>query len=173
VSDDYAMTRAVRDAGGTIRFEPRCLMASQGAVGFLDFIRWANRQIIITRVYHARYWRIGIASYGLYAVTFLWGLSLILLPGSAAGRLAATGFLGAIMSLGIAKGALRTRVAREVFGSAALGDYGSSYWQFTPLVPWVMLFNFMVAGFIHRIEWRGTTYELKSMTELKVIGRET
>jgi cellulose synthase/poly-beta-1,6-N-acetylglucosamine synthase-like glycosyltransferase len=53
VSDDYAMTRAVREAGGRIEFTPRCLVASREESSFGDFLRWANRQIIITRVYSA------------------------------------------------------------------------------------------------------------------------
>src|SRR5574337_252737 len=51
LSDDYALTRAVREASGRIRFEPRCLLASREESTFRDFLRWANRQIIITRIY--------------------------------------------------------------------------------------------------------------------------
>lgn len=173
VSDDYALARAVREAGGAIRFEPRCLLASRNRGGLVEFLRWANRQIIITRVYHSRYWKMGVVSYGLYGITFIWGLALILFSGSSAGRIAAAGFLGVIIALGMAKGSLRNVVAREIFPSeaAAFARYGACYWRLSMLVPWVMLFNFVVAGFIRRIEWRGTVYELKSMTELKVIRR--
>ncbi|MGH9403062.1 MAG: glycosyltransferase [Terriglobia bacterium] len=173
VSDDYALARAVREAGGAIRFEPRCLLASSNLEGVVEFLRWANRQIIITRVYHSRYWKLGVASYGLYALTFVWGLALILLSGGSAGRIAAAGFLAVIIALGMAKGWLRSVAAREIFPSQAdsLARYGGCYWRLSMLVPWVMFFNFVVAGFIRRIEWRGTVYELKSMTELKVIRR--
>ncbi|HEV2419327.1 MAG TPA: glycosyltransferase [Terriglobia bacterium] len=173
VSDDYALARAVREAGGTIRFEPRCLLASRNLGGFMEFLRWANRQIIITRVYHARYWKLGVASYALYALTFVWGLALILLSGSSVSRVAAAAMLSAIIALGMAKGALRSVAAREIFPSEAstLARYGACYWRLTPLVPWVMFWNFAVAGFVRRIEWRGTVYELKSKTELKVIRR--
>ncbi|MGH9640458.1 MAG: glycosyltransferase, partial [Bryobacteraceae bacterium] len=55
VSDDYALTRAVRDAGEAIHFAPRCLMASRGEMRWREFISWSNRQIIITRVYASHY----------------------------------------------------------------------------------------------------------------------
>jgi ceramide glucosyltransferase len=175
VSDDYAITRAVRDSGGKIRFEPRCLVASQEDSTFADFINWANRQIIITRVYATHYWYMGLASYSLYALAFVWGLVLLILPGVAiSSKMIAAALLAGILTLGILKGATRTVAAREIFPSerATLDRYGSCYWQFTPLIPWVMLYNFVTAGFQRRIEWRGTVYQLKSRNELKVIRRD-
>ena len=44
VSDDYALTRAVHEAGGRIRFEPRCLVASREESKFGEFLSWANRR---------------------------------------------------------------------------------------------------------------------------------
>ena len=66
VSDDYTLTRAVREAGGRIRFEARCLLKSCEESSLRDFLRWANRQVIITRVYSGRLWWAGLASYSLY-----------------------------------------------------------------------------------------------------------
>ncbi len=174
VSDDYAMTRAVRDAGGRIRFEPRCLVASSGGVSFGEFVQWANRQIIITRVYHARYWKLGLASYGLYAATLAWGIALIALPGAPAPRAVAAAILALILALGMSKGALRSRAARELFPeqSDLLAQYGGCYWKLAPVIPWIMLLNFTAAAFTRRIRWQGTVYELRSMTELKVLQRE-
>ncbi len=174
VSDDYAITRAVRKAHGSIHFEPRCLVTTRNDAGFMDFLRWTNRQIIITRVYNARYWKLGLASYSLYAFTFILGLVMILMPRVSLGhRVIAAAFLLTILALGMAKGGIRTVAAREMFPEEGdtLRRYGACYWQLTPLVPWVMLFNFVSAGFLRRIEWRGTVYELKSMHQLKVIRR--
>lgn len=176
VSDDYAITRAVRDACGSIRFEPRCLVVSHNDGGFRSFLRWTNRQIIITRVYALHYWKLGLASFGLYALTFLTGLAVLLLPGiSASHRITAAVLLAVILGLGMAKGALRTLAAREMFPDeeAVLERHGGCYWQFAPLVPWVMLFNFVSAIFIRRIEWRGTVYELESRDRLKILHRSS
>ncbi len=175
VSDDYALTRAVRQASGTIRFEPRCLLASRQESSFREFLNWSNRQIIITRVYARRLWLMGLASHALYGATFLLGLVLIFLPSlAAAARLAVAASLGTILSLGLAKGRLRGVVAREIFPeeAEALKRYGACYWRLAPLVPWVMLVNFAVAAFTRRIEWRGTHYELRSADEVRVLGRD-
>ncbi len=175
VSDDYALTRAVREARGRIRFEPRCLLASREDSTFTEFLRWANRQIIITRVYAVHLWGLGLAAHVLYCGTFLFGLALLVLPGSSTGeRIGFAATLLAILSLGIAKASLRTIVAREIFPeeSVALARHGSRYWQLAPLVPWIMLINFVLAGLTRRIEWHGIHYELRSIDEVRVLRRD-
>jgi ceramide glucosyltransferase len=175
VSDDYALTRAVREAGGKIRFESRCLVVSQEDSSFADFLNWTNRQIIITRVYAPRYWHIGLASYCLYAITFVCGMGLLVLPGVvAASKITAAAVLAGILFLGMLKGTTRAVAARELFPSerSTLDRYGSCYWLLAPLIPWIMLYNFVIAGFHRRIAWCGTVYELKSKSELTVVSRQ-
>ena len=176
VSDDYALTRAVREAGGHIHFEPRCLVASREDSTLGALLRWTNRQIIITRVYAPHLWRMGLAGYSLYAATMLLGLALLVLPATTLpARVAVAGLLAIIQLLGMAKGGLRSIVARERFPEEAerLARDGGCYWQLAPLVPWVMLYNFLVAGFVRRIEWHGTEYELLSAREVRVLRRST
>jgi ceramide glucosyltransferase len=172
VSDDYALTRAVREAGGRIRFEPRCLLASREESSFGEFLDWANRQIIITRVYAARLWRLGLAAHLLYCGTLLFGL-LLLADAAPPVRAGVAAYVAVILLLGAAKGRIRTVVAREIFPEErrALERYGARYWQLTLLVPWVMLWNFLVAGFRRRIEWRRTSYELIAHDHMRILGR--
>jgi len=168
VSDDYALARAVRDAGGRIAFEPRCLVASREESSFGELLNWTNRQIIITRVYASHLWGLGLAAYTLYALTMLAGAVLIFTPGIAMhARIAIVALLGVIQLLGIAKGWIRAVVAREIFREPGT----SCYWTLAPLVPWVMLYNFIVAAFVRRIEWRGTEYELVSSHEVRILRR--
>ena len=176
VSDDYAVTRAVREAHGKIRFLPRCLLASYEDSTLDDFIRWANRQIIITRVYAPHLWRMGLAAYVFHCGTVLLGFALIILADISAGQRAlAIGFILVILLLGIAKGYICTVVKREVFPeeSRTLRRYDARYWQLAPLVPWVMLINFVVAGIARTIEWGGIRYELKSRDEVRVLDRKS
>jgi cellulose synthase/poly-beta-1,6-N-acetylglucosamine synthase-like glycosyltransferase len=171
VSDDYAVTRAVREAGGKITFEPRCLVASRGESGLREFLRWSTRQIIITRVYAAHLWKLGLAAYLFYCGTFTLGLAALALPGATAHqRVAVVTTLSVVLLLGAGKGYIRSLVAREVF-PMEIGSGASCYWQLSPLVPWIMLGNFVVAGFTRRIEWRGTEYELVSHDKVRVIRK--
>jgi hypothetical protein len=165
----------VREHGGKITFQPRCLVASREDSSFAEFLAWANRQIIITRVYHAKLWRLGLAAHLLYGATMLAGLSRIILPGaSGPARWGMAAPLLVILFLGLAKARLRTVLAGEIFPEerSTLENYGARYWQLQPLVPWIMLLNFMVAGCTRRIEWRGVHYELVSQDELRVLKRD-
>ncbi len=173
VSDDYAITSAVREAGGHIRFEPRCLVASREECTLGQFLRWANRQIILTRVYAPRLWLLGLACHSFFAGTLLYGLVLAAALRPVAFKLAVGLILGVILGLGLAKAGLRSRLAREIFPEekALLERYGSCYWVWWPLVPWIMLVNFLTAGVVRRIEWRGVHYELKSGNEVRVLVR--
>ncbi|MCL5005371.1 MAG: glycosyltransferase [Acidobacteria bacterium] len=176
VSDDYALGRAVRDAGGKIRFEPRCLVLSREDSTLGEFLRWANRQIIITRVYAPRLWRLGLAAHLLYASTLTFGMVLVFSPRMPLQeKFGIVAFLLVILALGMAKGAIRSMVARETFPEERefLAQYGNRYWQLAPLVPWVMLWNFVTAGFTRSIEWRGIRYRLRSEHEVEILGRQS
>ena len=173
VSDDYGLTRAVRDAGGWIRFEPRCLVPSMGGVTLGAFLRWANRQIIITRVYAHHLWAWGLASHALFCGTIAIGLAITLLGPGPRERLLAAGSIVSIVLLGLAKAHLRTRVARLAFPeNEQISQEASCYWRWWPLVPWIMLVNFVTAGFTRRIEWSGTAYRLISAEEVRVIQHD-
>jgi cellulose synthase/poly-beta-1,6-N-acetylglucosamine synthase-like glycosyltransferase len=173
VSDDYALTRAVREAGGKIAFEPRCLMASREESSLREFLRWSTRQIIITRVYAARLWKVGLVAHVLYCGTVILGLFALTTPGaSSLQRIAVAATLTVVFLLGAGKGYIRSIVTRELFGSQT-GTGASCYWKLAPVVPWIMLWNFVAAGFTRRIEWRGTEYELNSRDEVRVLRRSS
>src|SRR6185369_3061321 len=66
VSDDYRLTHAMRAAGLEIRFAPRAMVASEGDCKAGEFLSWAVRQMIITRVYSPGLWRIGFVAHVVY-----------------------------------------------------------------------------------------------------------
>ena len=171
VSDDLSLTRAVQEAGGKIAFEPRCLVASRGESSLWGFFRWSTRQVILTRVYTARIWGLGLAACLFNCGTFTLGLAVMALPGATVyPRVAVAIILLAVLLLGAGKGYIRTLVARELFGEEM--DSGAScYWQLSPLISWTMLGNFVVSAFTRRIEWRGIVYELVSPDKVRIVRR--
>jgi ceramide glucosyltransferase len=171
VSDDLSLTRAVRDAGGRIVFEPRCLVASREESSVAGFFRWSTRQIILTRIYSLNLWRLGFAASFFNSGTFLLGLVMLVLPGAASTqRITAAVILIAVLLLGTGKGFIRTLVAREIFSKETDRDM-SCYWQLASLISWIMLANFIASAFTRRIEWRGTVYELASPNEVRILSR--
>jgi hypothetical protein len=138
------------------------------------FLRWANRQIIITRVYAHRLWAWGLASHALFCGTVVIGLGIALLGSGTRERLLAAGSIVSIVLLGLAKARLRTRVARHAFPeNEQISQQASCYWRWWPLVPWIMLGNFVTAGFTRRIEWSGTEYRLISEEKVQVIRHDS
>jgi cellulose synthase/poly-beta-1,6-N-acetylglucosamine synthase-like glycosyltransferase len=175
VSNDSTLTRAVHEAGGRIRFEPRCLVASRGEARFGDFLSWGKRQWTIVRVYLPSNWWRAAATYVFFCGAVLSGLIMLALPSiSTEQRLLVAGILLATLLLVMSKGLIHMTIAKELFPEEAssLSRYGACYWQLSLLVPWVMLMNFLVSSVTRRIEWRGTHYELRSRNETRVIRRE-
>jgi cellulose synthase/poly-beta-1,6-N-acetylglucosamine synthase-like glycosyltransferase len=174
VSVDGTLTRAVYEAGGRIRFEPRCVLALRGETKFGEFLSCTNRHWVIKRVYWPVLWWAEAAGYVYYCGTVLLGLIMLSLSGISAGqRLLIAGILLATLLLVMSKGFIHMIVAKELFPEEAssLSRYGARYWQLSLLVPWVNLINFLVSSVTRRAEWRGTHYELRGRNETRVIRR--
>jgi hypothetical protein len=104
----------------------------------VEFLRWATRQIILTRVYATHPWTLGLAVCVFYCGTMLWGLFSLSLPASTVPeRVTVAWILLAILLPGIQKGRIRSTVAHEVLReeAVALEHYGSRYWQLAPWCP--------------------------------------
>ena len=173
LSDDFALTRAVRRAGLSIRFVPRCLTASHGDCGAAGLFEFTTRQLKITRVYAPHLWRVVLVSNLLFTAVFFGGLALVaarLVAGlSSAAPLA---LIAAIFIAGSLKAALRLRAV-----SLALGDGAprASDWlahlALWPLASALFAWNALAAAASRRITWRGIGYELKSPAETVVLDK--
>jgi hypothetical protein len=62
LSDDFALTRALRAAKLPIRFVPNCLTASMDNCSFAELLEFTTRQMKITRVYSAHLWKISLVT---------------------------------------------------------------------------------------------------------------
>ncbi len=166
VSDDYRLTTALREAGLSIRFVPTCLVPNRSDCGWGELFSWTTRQIIITRVYAPRLWALGLSANALYcagAGMLLWAMPA---PWS-------TALLAAIGLVGMFTGAARAAGACAAM-PACRDEVRRLRWAFVllaPLVPLLMLYNFVLAGLTRTITWRGTSYRLEGPQETAVIRR--
>ncbi len=166
LSDDYALTHAVRRAGYRVEFVPRCLVASAGEISLGETLRWTSRQISITRVYWRNLWRIGGGTQILHCVFLLAGAAATL-----AGDVTAAVLLGAVLLAGCTSGGVR---ARAIFllgrpWRERLQGHRWVYVWMTPLVGFVTAYGFIRSAFSSRIHWRGKTYEMRSPTETIIV----
>jgi cellulose synthase/poly-beta-1,6-N-acetylglucosamine synthase-like glycosyltransferase len=174
LSDDYALTRALKEERPRIRFVPECLTASSEDCTFRELLEFTTRQIKITRVYAPHLWTIVLVSNLLFVGVFFGGL--VLAVKRAAMGLSSEWLLaivGLIYLLGAWKAFFRLRAVALV-----LDDYHDelregiwAHLLLWPVTAVIYLYNALAAGLSRRITWRGITYELKSHAETAIISR--
>jgi hypothetical protein len=137
--------------------------------GLLEF---TNRQIIITRVYESRLWVRGGFAHALYCGTILLGLGLFfsnLVTGATALHLLLPTLVPPVLSM--ARGVLRLAAILEVlpeWKSKLLAD--AWIWTFlAAVVPFLALWNTLVAMFSRQIRWRGIRYLLLSSGQTRIL----
>jgi cellulose synthase/poly-beta-1,6-N-acetylglucosamine synthase-like glycosyltransferase len=166
LSDDYALTHAVRKAGYKVEFVPHAIVPSFGRTHLAEVLNWCHRQMSITRVYWRNLWRIAGGSQILFTA-FLVAAALACLAGDALVGL----ILAFVLAGSAGSGVIRTR---------ALGSMGPDWrkrlqphcWAYVVLIPCVSLlttYGFIRSALSRRIEWRGKTYEMRSPTETTLL----
>jgi ceramide glucosyltransferase len=174
VSDDLSLTEALRRAGAPILFAPECLVPTVldcGAAGLLEF---TNRQIIIARVYEPRLWALGGLAHLLYCGAVLSGLGLYfanLIAGAPAIHILLLAMVPPVFSM--ARGVLRLTAVMELlpgWKSKLLAD-GWIWTLLAGVVPFLSLWNTVVALFTREIRWRGIRYQLLSPGQTRILTR--
>jgi len=174
LSDDFALTRALRNARLPVRFVPRCLTASHDVCNARALLEFTTRQLKITRVYAPRLWRIVLVSNFLFVAVFYGGLALALLRYERGLPYALPlALVACIFALGSAKAVVRLRAValafapeQKIWRAATLAAHVLLW----PLSSALFLYNSAAAALSRRIRWRGITYELKSPSETVIIN---
>lgn len=178
LSDDYQMTRAVRDGGLQIRFVPQAVIPNRERTTLRAFWSFARRQVIITRICGFGVWKAGLvlcASLvsGGVAVAVLFGLAFLGVFGSATAMYAALAGWIVVSALASAVGILRQLGLRQVLRPPDL-TWRDFCWDVfgTLLVGGSLHLNLILASLrTRRVRWRSTEYELISPNETRVLRR--
>lgn len=174
VSDDFTITRVLKEAKLPIHFTPHCLVPSVGDCGWNELLEFTTRQIKVTRVYAPHLWLPLLLGSALFAIAFFGGIMLLavrLLSGQSVWLLLS--FLVVIFALGATKGFIRWRaigIPLASYRSALRRDLAAHIFLW-PFASMVYLYNAVLAGFSRRITWRGITYDLRSPKEAVIIAR--
>lgn len=170
VSDDFAITRFLKEASLPIHFTPSCLVPSFGDCDFKELFEFTTRQIKITRVYASHLWLPLLLGSSLFSLVFFGGLILFILQ--ILDILSNRPFLPVILIILFTLGALKSFIRFRAINLSPRSDLAAHIflWPFASLL---YLYNAIVAGVSRRIEWRGITYELKSPNEAVIISRES
>ncbi len=172
LSDDFALTNALREAKMPIYFVPQCLTATVEDCTFGELLEFTTRQMKITKVYSPTHFKISLIGSILFTFTFWTGMILLFFVSGTHFRL--TLLLNfTIFTLGFIKAWVRLNAVKLV-----LGKYEKELnKQFLPQIlmwtisPILYIYNDFAAIFSRKIIWRGIEYELKSTTET-IIGKK-
>jgi ceramide glucosyltransferase len=172
VSDDYSLTRALERIGQPIVFLPECITLSYVGTDFEGLLEFTNRQILITRVYAERVWRLAALTHLVYCLTILLGAILImeeLLAQRPAFHIMTLTSLPLLLS--VIRGALRLIGVTEALPAARSQILGQAwiYLLLTLFVPFLYVANFVNSLVTRKIRWRGVAYELVSAQQTRVV----
>lgn len=158
VSDDYALTAAIRRLGLRIAFEPGAMVAATDHISGRGLFAWTRRQMLITRVYSPRLWWAALIGHVFYC-----GGMAASVVASIAGHRGAEWALVVQLGLGMLKGANRATLARAELPSydAWFRRHGWVHTLWVPLATWIWLWAVLASAFGNEIEWRGRRYILK------------
>lgn len=177
VSDDYALSKAVRAAGLHIRFVPYALAPSSDATTLPGFWSFALRQIILTRVYAPHVWRAGL----LLCLNLVVGgtAAAVLFFAALLGWIGATGVTWpafaawmALLAAIIGRAAYRQRAVRRVLRppDATWRDAWADLSAVT--FSGLMFLALMIASMrTRRIVWRGIEYDMVSPRCTRILNR--
>ncbi|MEE8586581.1 MAG: glycosyltransferase [Acidobacteriota bacterium] len=173
LSDDYAISRALRQRGRSGHFQPHCLSLSLEDCQFKELFSWSYRQLAITRVYHPSLWKAALATQLVNSLS-LWGGFAILTLGVPAGlTLPVPAFLwgsmvAAIYLLGCWKAGLRLQAASLIH--PGLGKrHRLAFLTLGPVASLITLLALMRSMFSRTIEWRGIRYRMDSPGKTEVL----
>src|SRR5882724_2034970 len=168
VSDDWALTRALRAAGRKIQFLPECLVPTLRDADAAGLLNFTNRQIIITRVYAGGIWFAGVFSHYLYCASLVCG-AIVIVQAISIGQLWLTFALLIVLIMLLAgiKGTLRWLAVLDLLPAhkQKLQTYAWAWTLLAPLVPFLYAINFATSAFARRIIWRGIRYHLTSASQ--------
>jgi hypothetical protein len=176
LSDDMAVTRAVRGARGQVRFVPDCVVPSFGPIRWRALSEFAVRQLVMLRWGDRRLWGILVAVHALLAATQVGAVAAACgagsLPWGMAGRAALVGLLAAPTVLGIvrARGRFAELAGRPLARIPGWDDRRHAHIALAAIMPWLMLASLIAAAFQREVEWCGIRYRLGRQGAVEVMS---
>jgi cellulose synthase/poly-beta-1,6-N-acetylglucosamine synthase-like glycosyltransferase len=158
VSDDYAITNTAQSTGTKIIFVPECLIPTHGECTWRELFEFTTRQIVITRVYHRRLWRMAFIGHGIFNAAFFllpWQHPVLWL---------------AVYALSSIKSWVRYAAVETVLSPSDLSKHRWFYILCSPPVALLFLYNMIRSALATDIVWRQIHYRLISPNETRVFG---
>lgn len=172
LSDDFAVTRAMNEAGLPIVFVPQALTASVENCSLRELVEFTTRQMKITRVYASHLWLLSFFGSSVFCGVMLAAFLIVIFSRTnSVAVFSAFATLALVTAFSVGKAWLRLR-AVELVLTQYKSDIRSQFWTQNTLwllTPALFFYNSFAAWLSRRLKWRGITYELKSPGETVII----
>ena len=149
ISDDYSLTKAIQSSGRKIVFVPDALAFTHDAIGFAEFVGWAFRQLLITRIYYPRLWG---AAFLFHSAWFLWLVTGFFFPIYFWPSFLVLQFIQSL------KADIRYKCVAKVHEISA--HQRISFWLLGPVVGLCNFGLLLATRFTRKVSWRGVDYFL-------------
>ena len=158
ISDDYALSAAIRAAGLRIAYAPGALVPSVDRTTARQFFGWTRRQLTITRVYRPRLWWLGLTAHLFYCG----GMAASIVASVKGYRLAEWALI-AQLSPGMLKGLNRATLAKAALPELEPWFRRHSWVHaiWVPLATWIWLIALVSSTFGNTVNWRGRRYRIR------------
>ncbi|MBX3288006.1 MAG: glycosyltransferase [Acidobacteria bacterium] len=173
LSDDFAVTRAVRSAGLGVKFVPQALTPTVEDVTFRQLFEFTTRQMKITRVYMPGLWIKSLIGAAVYCGVVLAALGIIIFSRQKTFTVwFSIATLTLVATLSTAKAYLRLKAVTLAMNGCEelLRKQTFSQLALWAVTPFIYLVNCLMAAFSRTIRWRGTNYEIVSPTETNILS---
>lgn len=172
LSDDFALTRVLNEAGLPLHFVPQAMMATVENCSLRGMLEFTTRQMKITRVYKTNLWLMSFLGSGMFTIVMSAAFLIIIL--SEQNSFAVWTAIAAIVLVSffsIGKSWLRLKAIRIVLDKYERELARQMWTQNTLwlLTPTLFFLNCLTALFSRQLKWRGNTYELVSPHETRVV----
>ncbi len=175
LSDDFAVTSAMKAAGLPIYFVPNALTATVENCSFRELLEFTTRQMKITRVYAPNLWIQAFIGAGLFNLVMIWSVLIMIFSATNEREFwLAFSTLLLVSAFSIGKSWLRLKAVRLV-----LKDYESKlkkqFWTQNTLwilSPALFFYNCFRALLSRKIVWRGICYQLDSPEKTSILRTE-
>jgi cellulose synthase/poly-beta-1,6-N-acetylglucosamine synthase-like glycosyltransferase len=171
LSDDFLITRRMKEANLQIYFVPQCLTATIEECTFGELLEFTTRQMKITRVYAPNLWKASFAGAFLFTAVFWSGILLLFFLFGWQFWLTLF-LLLVIFALGAAKAWLRLTAVKLVLKDFEKELKRQFIWQVTlwTISPALYFYNCFCALLSRKILWRGIEYKLLSANSTEILS---
>ena len=172
LSDDFAVTNAMKDADLKMVFVPQAMTASVENCTFSELLEFTTRQMKITRVYARHLWLLSFFGSALFNIVMISAFMIVIYSRKNDLSVFIAILTLALVSLfSVGKAWLRLKAVK-----LALTQYqrelARQFWTQNTLwllTPALFFYNSFTAWISRRLKWRGIAYELKSADETVII----